>query len=273
MSPVGLDALQIAEALFESIRHKEQPVALPPADPRSDSLSISDLLRGGVLPQCVSFSSDDDSTRTDTTSTTCYDDDLDISLADIQNLLPDCSSSDSSEVRHEVHSPHSTTSSRIPRPASARFVKPPHVGGFTTNATPKPKLTQNFKPKAGITKEHSTSGRWTAQEDMALIQAVSGLSEDEQAWRQKGSTHYWKVVSQRMGGTRSNLQCRERWRYHLDPDLDHSEFTRAEDDIIFEGVRELGYRWKEIVARLPTKPATCSSRAATTATCVARTAC
>jgi hypothetical protein len=46
-------------------------------------------------------------------------------------------------------------------------------------------------------------------------------------------------------------QCRERWRYHLDPDLNKGPWTPEEDQTLAEKHEELGNKWSEIAKFLP----------------------
>jgi len=58
------------------------------------------------------------------------------------------------------------------------------------------------------------------------------------------------LIASHMTG-RVGKQCRERWFNHLCPAVKKGEWTEEEDQLIAEGVAELGTRWSEIVKRLP----------------------
>ena len=60
----------------------------------------------------------------------------------------------------------------------------------------------------------------------------------------------WSLIASHMTG-RVGKQCRERWFNHLCPAVKKGEWTEEEDELIAQGVAELGTRWSEIVKRLP----------------------
>ena len=60
-----------------------------------------------------------------------------------------------------------------------------------------------------------------------------------------------QLIASCVQGGRAGKQCRERWFNHLCPAVKKGEWTEEEDQLIAEGVAELGTRWSEIVKRLP----------------------
>merc|ERR1719240_946409 len=80
---------------------------------------------------------------------------------------------------------------------------------------------------------------WTEAEDKQLIETVT-----------KFGAQRWSLIASHMTG-RVGKQCRERWFNHLCPAVKKGEWTEEEDQLIAEGVAELGTRWSEIVQRLP----------------------
>ncbi|EAX85445.1 Myb-like DNA-binding domain containing protein [Trichomonas vaginalis G3] len=73
-------------------------------------------------------------------------------------------------------------------------------------------------------------------------------AEDEKLKRlveKSGRRPNWKSISAAMK-TRSPRQCRERYRNYLNPNIEHSEFTKEEDEIILSQFAELGNQWKKI---------------------------
>ena len=75
---------------------------------------------------------------------------------------------------------------------------------------------------------------WSAWEDQQLRQLV-----------QKFGGKKWAKVADGIPG-RKGKQCRERWHNHLNPAVDKSSWTRAEDIVIHAGVYELGHKWAAI---------------------------
>lgn len=90
--------------------------------------------------------------------------------------------------------------------------------------------------KPGLTK-----GRWTIEEDRALIQLVQTNT---------GGSTKWSDLAKRIPG-RTSKQCRERWFSHLDPNLKHGPFSPEEDQVILEQHELLGRKWSKIAQQLP----------------------
>jgi hypothetical protein len=53
----------------------------------------------------------------------------------------------------------------------------------------------------------------------------------------------WKKISISMPG-RNARQCRERWNWHLDPDINKGPFTREEDELLLRKRDQDGLGWK-----------------------------
>ena len=77
---------------------------------------------------------------------------------------------------------------------------------------------------------------WTPAEDDKLRAALGdGLTG-------------WKAIAARVG-TRNDAQCRERWEYQLNPEINKSEFT-SEEDAYLLALPQPG-DWKNVVKKLP----------------------
>ena len=94
-------------------------------------------------------------------------------------------------------------------------------------------------PAAAAAKVVNAKRAWTEAEDKQLIETVT-----------KFGAQRWSLIASHMTG-RVGKQCRERWFNHLCPAVKKGEWTEEEDQLIAEGVAELGTRWSEIVKRLP----------------------
>lgn len=81
---------------------------------------------------------------------------------------------------------------------------------------------------------------FTKAEDEKLIKLVE----------RSGKRPNWKSISAIMK-TRSPRQCRERYRNYLNPNIEHSEWTKEEDQIILNQYAILGNQWKKISESLP----------------------
>ncbi|RYP81219.1 hypothetical protein DL770_005947 [Monosporascus sp. CRB-9-2] len=56
----------------------------------------------------------------------------------------------------------------------------------------------------------------------------------------------WTKVSEEVG-SRNGDQCWKRWHDNLDPQIDHSPWTREEDAVLLQMVQETGRNWRDIV--------------------------
>ncbi|KAI9142033.1 Homeodomain-like protein [Paraphysoderma sedebokerense] len=80
-------------------------------------------------------------------------------------------------------------------------------------------------------------GPWTPDEDYRLTQAVNEHGKD------------WIKVATLVPG-RTNLQCRQRYKYVLDPSIDKSPFTTSEQIKLLKLYLEKGRKWAKIASNL-----------------------
>ncbi|XP_073223329.1 transcription factor MYB3R-1 isoform X2 [Cicer arietinum] len=86
----------------------------------------------------------------------------------------------------------------------------------------------------------STQGRWTANEDRLLIDAVN-----------KFNGKSWKKIAKAVSG-RTDVQCLHRWQKVLNPDLIKGPWTQQEDNLLSELVMINGKKdWSRISKSLP----------------------
>ncbi|PKS06223.1 hypothetical protein jhhlp_006969 [Lomentospora prolificans] len=93
-------------------------------------------------------------------------------------------------------------------------------------------------------------GRWTEEEDRILLDAYARLGPA------------WNEIANLIPG-RKDDQCSKRYRDILGPLASNrlSDWTPEEDQILRDGVRDLGHRWTSVAARLPGRPPlTCRNR-------------
>jgi hypothetical protein len=65
-------------------------------------------------------------------------------------------------------------------------------------------------------------------------------------------TEDWMRISRGMDG-RNMRQCRERWRYYLEPGINRSDWTKEEDDLLLTKCAELGTKWSQLVPFFPAR--------------------
>ena len=77
-------------------------------------------------------------------------------------------------------------------------------------------------------------GPWCRDEDVQLRACVKLFGEER-----------WSHIAKHIPGRRGK-QCRERWKNHLDPHLNKSKWTKAEDMALLAAQRRIGNKWSEI---------------------------
>lgn len=73
--------------------------------------------------------------------------------------------------------------------------------------------------------------KFTKEDDMRLCSIISQCSELN-----------WKLISEKMGD-RNPRQCKERWENYLNPNINRSPFSVAEDILLLEKYQEFGAKW------------------------------
>lgn len=76
--------------------------------------------------------------------------------------------------------------------------------------------------------------KFTSEEDGLLVGLVKRLGEEN-----------WKVIAERIPG-RTARQCRERYRYYLEPTLNRGNWTEVEDRLLTVKYTEHGPKWSKI---------------------------
>ncbi|KAL7537386.1 hypothetical protein ACHAXR_012221 [Thalassiosira sp. AJA248-18] len=83
--------------------------------------------------------------------------------------------------------------------------------------------------------------RWSEQEDLVLRRSVE----------QWGENNFRHISEQVFHGTRTEVQCKNRWKKALQPGLVKGRWTKEEDNIITESVAAGNMKWSDIAGRLP----------------------
>jgi len=110
------------------------------------------------------------------------------------------------------------------------------------------KISQNIPGRTSIQCLHRwtkilkpglVKGPWTAEEDQKLI-----------SWVNKEGPTKWAQCSNFIQG-RSGKQCRERWFNNLNPDVKKGNWTKEEDELIFDLYQKHGSSWSKIAKFIP----------------------
>ena len=105
------------------------------------------------------------------------------------------------------------------------------------------KLAESFPGKTGqqvaerwdkVLNPKLIKGSWTRREDEIIINYVK-----------EHGTKNWRNLCALLPG-RIGKQCRERWRNHLDPNINHSPWTPEEDDLLRRLHAQFGNHWVKI---------------------------
>jgi len=118
-----------------------------------------------------------------------------------------------------------------------------------------------MKPLAKI-KGAKRQGRWAAQEDTMLTEAVRQVfpqlpSVLDNNGNRLAFKEMWAAVSHKLPG-RSTPQCRYRWNNHLSPNINAAPLTQLEEDLLVKTSQEqscLIGKWAEMAELLPGRSA------------------
>lgn len=80
--------------------------------------------------------------------------------------------------------------------------------------------------------------KFTPEEDKLLTKLIN-----------KYGTDNWFKISKQMKGRKSR-QCRDRWLFYLNPDINNGEWKAEEDELLQKKYEELGPCWKKIATFL-----------------------
>ena len=86
-------------------------------------------------------------------------------------------------------------------------------------------------------------GVWNLQEDEVLIDLATQLNARD-----------WPQIALSLPN-KSVKQCRDRWHNQLNPSIDHSPWTRAEEKLLTRAHSEVGNRWASIAKLFPGRTA------------------
>jgi len=92
----------------------------------------------------------------------------------------------------------------------------------------------SLRPEMRVVKK----GKWSKEEDDQLRELVKKYTCD--------GAKPWEMISKDMQYKRNHKQCRERWMYHLNPNLRSGGWTAEEDDKLLELHRLYGNSWKKM---------------------------
>lgn len=76
---------------------------------------------------------------------------------------------------------------------------------------------------------------WTEKEDKKLLELVQMF----------GTSSSWGLIAAKFG-SRSSIQCRERYQNHLRADIKKDHWTVEEDQILIDSHSYLGNQWAKV---------------------------
>jgi hypothetical protein len=111
-----------------------------------------------------------------------------------------------------------------------------------------PELTRHFPGKT----QQQISERWEKVLNPVLVKGSWTREEDELiiSFVAENGTRDWTKLAALLPG-RIGKQCRERWRNHLDPDVNREPWSEKEDTILIDMYDKIGSKWVKIAEHLP----------------------
>ncbi|KAI8334202.1 Homeodomain-like protein [Chlamydoabsidia padenii] len=94
------------------------------------------------------------------------------------------------------------------------------------------------------TKVHK--GRWSADEDKVLLEAVKSYQNDN------NNTMPWNDIAQHIPN-RTGIQCQSRWTEALDPAVRKGRWTKDEDASLRQAVSQVGCCWIRVAGCIPSR--------------------
>jgi len=93
---------------------------------------------------------------------------------------------------------------------------------------------EELSVRRSVSTDGIIKGPWTKAEDDMLLRQVGVFGPRK-----------WSEIATFIPG-RIGKQCRERWMNHLDPEVKKTEWTPAEDQILYEAQAVFGNKWSKI---------------------------
>jgi hypothetical protein len=81
---------------------------------------------------------------------------------------------------------------------------------------------------------------FTTEDDAELVQLVGSFGDGN-----------WSQIAQGISAGFTSRQCRERWRNYLDPRLQHTAWTDADDRRLLDEYARIGTKWTILAAMFP----------------------
>ena len=136
---------------------------------------------------------------------------------------------------------------RCPQTTSAEWCKIPNLARNnikTRQVDVAASAPKNFIRPASEKKTYTVKkGAWHEDEDELLIDLATQFRARD--WSQIATSFQYKTVK----------QCRDRWHNQLNPSIDHSPWSRAEEKLLTRAQSQVGNRWASIAKLFPGRTA------------------